>query len=146
MRALLVLLCLAAPALASQEIADKYPGSPLYDEPVEVIPGVWSAIGATGHRKLSQASFDLACDVGNHLDIASQIATSSFAIKHLCVDLSGGREVLDREVLIKHSLVGTQVHVAFGAVIENEHFAMAIGVQCSTVDIEIALQLDGRDG
>ena len=47
MRALLVLLCLAAPALASQEIADKYPGSPLYDEPVEVIPGVWSAIGAT---------------------------------------------------------------------------------------------------
>jgi glyoxylase-like metal-dependent hydrolase (beta-lactamase superfamily II) len=47
MRALLVLLCLAAPALASEDIADKYPGSPLYNKPVEVIPGVWSAIGAT---------------------------------------------------------------------------------------------------
>jgi glyoxylase-like metal-dependent hydrolase (beta-lactamase superfamily II) len=47
MRALLVLLCLAAPALASEDIPDKYPGSPLYNKPVEVIPGVWSAIGAT---------------------------------------------------------------------------------------------------
>jgi glyoxylase-like metal-dependent hydrolase (beta-lactamase superfamily II) len=47
MRTLLVLLCLAAPALASEDIADQYPGSPLYNKPVEVIPGVWSAIGAT---------------------------------------------------------------------------------------------------
>ncbi|MBC7132195.1 MAG: MBL fold metallo-hydrolase [Roseovarius sp.] len=48
MRALLaLLLCLAAPALASEDIPDKYPGSPLYNKPVEFIPGVWSAIGAT---------------------------------------------------------------------------------------------------
>ncbi|MET4129824.1 MBL fold metallo-hydrolase [Roseovarius sp. MBR-6] len=47
MRAFLMILCLATPALASEDIADKYPGSPLYDKPVEVIPGVWSAIGAT---------------------------------------------------------------------------------------------------
>jgi len=49
MRTLLVLLCLTAPALAlaSEDIADQYPGSPLYSKPVEVIPGVWSAIGAT---------------------------------------------------------------------------------------------------
>ena len=40
------LLCATA-AAASEQIADKYPGSMLYDEPVEVIPGVWSAIGAT---------------------------------------------------------------------------------------------------
>lgn len=32
---------------ASEDIADKYPGSMLYDKPVEVIPGVFSAIGAT---------------------------------------------------------------------------------------------------
>ncbi len=38
---------LATPALASEEIADKYPQSVLYDKPYEVIPGVWSAIGAT---------------------------------------------------------------------------------------------------
>jgi glyoxylase-like metal-dependent hydrolase (beta-lactamase superfamily II) len=35
------------PALASEDIADQYPGSPLYQKPVEFIPNVWSAIGAT---------------------------------------------------------------------------------------------------
>lgn len=50
MRALLlgVLLFGGSPAVqASQDIADQYPGSVLYQKPVEVIPHVWSAIGAT---------------------------------------------------------------------------------------------------
>ncbi|MGR3570476.1 MBL fold metallo-hydrolase [Brevirhabdus sp.] len=34
-------------ASASAQIADKYPGSLLYAEPVEYIPGVWTATGAT---------------------------------------------------------------------------------------------------
>ena len=34
-------------AVASEDIADQYPGSLLYQKPVEVIPNVWSAIGAT---------------------------------------------------------------------------------------------------
>jgi glyoxylase-like metal-dependent hydrolase (beta-lactamase superfamily II) len=34
-------------ANASQSIKDQYPGSPLYSKPIEFIPGVWSAIGAT---------------------------------------------------------------------------------------------------
>ncbi len=39
---------LAGPAaFASEDIADKYPGSLLYNKPVEFIPGVFSAIGAT---------------------------------------------------------------------------------------------------
>lgn len=44
-----VLLCLfiATPALAFEDIPDLYPASPLYSKPVEFIPGVWSAIGAT---------------------------------------------------------------------------------------------------
>ena len=40
-------LFLAAPAFASEDIADQYPQSALYQKPVEVIPHVWSAIGAT---------------------------------------------------------------------------------------------------
>lgn len=40
-------LVTANPLLADQSIADQYPGSVLYSKPVEVIPGVWSAIGAT---------------------------------------------------------------------------------------------------
>jgi len=44
-----VILGLAAPggAQASEAIADQYPASALYAKPVEVIPHVWSAIGAT---------------------------------------------------------------------------------------------------
>lgn len=45
--ALLALALSAVPAVASEDIADQYPGSPLYQKPVEVIPNVWSAIGAT---------------------------------------------------------------------------------------------------
>ncbi len=43
----LLALALATPAIADEDIADQYPGSPLYAKPVEVIPHVWSAIGAT---------------------------------------------------------------------------------------------------
>jgi glyoxylase-like metal-dependent hydrolase (beta-lactamase superfamily II) len=38
---------IAVPAIASEDIADQYPQSALYSKPIEVIPGVWSAIGAT---------------------------------------------------------------------------------------------------
>ena len=38
---------IAAPAWASEDIADQYPASMLYSKPVEVIPHVFSAIGAT---------------------------------------------------------------------------------------------------
>lgn len=37
----------AGPSGASEDIADQYPQSELYSKPVEVIPHVWSAIGAT---------------------------------------------------------------------------------------------------
>ncbi len=47
MRILTVLALMASPAFADEDIADQYPGSPLYQKPVEVIPHVWSAIGAT---------------------------------------------------------------------------------------------------
>ena len=38
---------LTAPGSASEDIPDQYPQSPLYAKPVEVIPHIWSAIGAT---------------------------------------------------------------------------------------------------
>lgn len=43
----LMLAVAATTANASEDIADKYPASMLYDKPVEFIPGVFSAIGAT---------------------------------------------------------------------------------------------------
>ncbi|MEJ2026209.1 MAG: hypothetical protein P8X52_01735, partial [Limibacillus sp.] len=38
---------LAPPAMASEDIPDQYPASALYSKPVEFIPNVFSAIGAT---------------------------------------------------------------------------------------------------
>ena len=45
--AVLFAVLLGHAAVASQDIPDQYPGSMLYSKPVEVIPHVWSAIGAT---------------------------------------------------------------------------------------------------
>jgi glyoxylase-like metal-dependent hydrolase (beta-lactamase superfamily II) len=45
--ALWLLVGVPAAAIASQDIPDQYPGSVLYQKPVEFIPHVWSAIGAT---------------------------------------------------------------------------------------------------
>ena len=47
MRWVVGLLFVASSALASEDIPDQYPGSALYQKPVEVIPHVFSAIGAT---------------------------------------------------------------------------------------------------
>jgi len=47
LRLLIALTLVGAPAYADEDIADQYPGSPLYSKPIEVIPHVWSAIGAT---------------------------------------------------------------------------------------------------
>ncbi len=47
MRSLASILALATPAWASEDIADQYPQSVLYSKPVEYVPGVYSAIGAT---------------------------------------------------------------------------------------------------
>ncbi|WP_170394349.1 MBL fold metallo-hydrolase [Ruegeria arenilitoris] len=47
MRSLAIVLALGTPAWASEDIADQYPQSVLYSKPVEYIPGVYSAIGAT---------------------------------------------------------------------------------------------------
>ncbi|NIZ59775.1 MBL fold metallo-hydrolase [Sedimentitalea sp. CY04] len=46
-KSFLAVALLATPTLASEDIADQYPGSVLYSKPYEVIPGVFSAIGAT---------------------------------------------------------------------------------------------------
>ena len=45
--AITVLTGLAVAAQASEDIPDQYPGSVLYQKPVEVIPNVFSSIGAT---------------------------------------------------------------------------------------------------
>ena len=47
LRSFLTAAFITGAAFADENIADQYPGSPLYQKPIEVIPNVWSAIGAT---------------------------------------------------------------------------------------------------
>ncbi|WGW02445.1 MBL fold metallo-hydrolase [Tropicibacter oceani] len=47
MVSVLALVVASGAAMAHEDIADMYPQSELYSKPVQVIPGVWSAIGAT---------------------------------------------------------------------------------------------------
>ncbi|MEP1694920.1 MAG: MBL fold metallo-hydrolase [Paracoccaceae bacterium] len=47
MRLLVSFLLICGPVFANEDIVDQYPTSPLYSKPIEVIPYVWSAIGAT---------------------------------------------------------------------------------------------------
>ena len=44
---MVLMFSMGTPSFASEQIPDQYPQSVLYSKPVEVIPHVWSAIGAT---------------------------------------------------------------------------------------------------
>ena len=79
----------------------------------------------------------------NHLHVTTEIAASSLPVQDLGVDLARGDVVATSEILMKHPLVGAEVHVGFEAVIEDEYLAMPIWVQGATVDVEIPLHLDG---
>ena len=54
-KTLLACCLLASNALASENISDQYPNSMLYSKPVEFIPGVFSAIGATAPSSYDNA-------------------------------------------------------------------------------------------
>ena len=43
----LILLLVVSTTFADQSIPDQYPGSVLYSKPIEIIPNVWTAVGAT---------------------------------------------------------------------------------------------------
>ena len=47
MRWIVLFVAFSNPSFASEDISDQYPASALYQKPVEVVPNVWSAIGAT---------------------------------------------------------------------------------------------------
>ena len=54
-KTLLACCLFASPTLANENIVDQYPGSMLYSKPVEFIPNVFSAIGATAPSSYDNA-------------------------------------------------------------------------------------------
>jgi hypothetical protein len=60
-------------------------------------------------------------------------------------DLPARGEVELAHILVEHSLVRAEVHIAFHAVIEDEHLTVPERVQRAGVDVEVAFELDRRD-
>ncbi len=102
------------------------------------------AVAADG--EFAELALHLAGDMGDHLDITAEVDALAFAVEDLGIDLAGGDEVASDEVLVEQAFVGAQVHIALGAVVEDEDFAVAVGVERARVDVEVALHLDGGDG
>lgn len=83
--------------------------------------------------------------MGSHPDAATKELPRSLGLDDLREDLPAGGEVGSREILIENSFVCSQVHVAFGPVIQDKDFAVAIRVEGAGVAVEIALHFDWRD-
>ena len=95
--------------------------------------------------QVAEDIFYLAGDVGNHLDVAAEVAAVAFAVQDAGEDLAAGGEVDAAEVFVEHALIGAQVHVGFHAVVEDEHFAVAEGIEGARIEVEVAFHLDGGD-
>ena len=102
-------------------------------------------VGLLLDGELAEHVFHFAGDVGDHLDIAAEVSAVPFLVEDTPVDLTGGDEVIAGEVLVEHALVGAEVHVGFHAVVEDEHFTVAVGIEGTGVEVEVALHFDGGD-
>ena len=69
----------------------------------------------------------LVCDVGDHLNGAAKVISSSFLIENGPVDLSCGYIGIDGKVLVNESFIMSKVKVGLGSVIGNENLAVLIG-------------------
>ena len=111
-------------------------GSADFDEN-HVGVGAWPPVRA--------AQLDFAGDMGNGLHVAAQVGAFALLFQHRRHDLAVGGEIGPAQVLVQQAFVGPQVHVGFHAVVEDEDFAVAIGVERAGVDVVIAFHLDGGD-
>ena len=97
------------------------------------------------HRQLAQATLHLAGHVRDPLHIAPEIRALALPIDDRRENLAAGHEVAAGKILIQQTLVRAEIHVALCAVIEHEDLAVAERVERSGVDVEIALEFDGRN-
>src|SRR5712691_7904055 len=103
-------------------------------------------IGIRPTRNCMDAIFNLAGNMGDHLDSPTQVLTSSFLANHCRIHLPGCDVVRLVGRFISKTLIVSQVKVSFSAIIGDKDFAMLIGGHCARVNIDIGVQLHERDG
>ncbi len=102
-------------------------------------------VGVGFGGQLAEAELNFAGDVGNELHVAAEISALALFLQYGGEDLPVGGEIGGGEILVEEAFVGAQVHVGFHAVVEDEDFAVAVGVEGTAVDVVIAFHLDGGD-
>ena len=85
-------------------------------------------------------------DMGNHLNVAAEVAAAAFLVEDAPVDLAACGEIVACKVLVENSLVGPQIHVGFHPVVENENLAVTKRIERARIDVQVAFQLDRGDG
>ena len=90
-------------------------------------------------------ALDLVGDVGDDLHRLAQIFALALLVQHVPVDLAGGQVGVLVQVLVDEALVVAQIQVGLGAVVGDEDLAVLVGAHGAGVDVDIRVQLLGRD-
>ena len=98
-------------------------------------------------RPVSQRGFaheadHLAGDVRVELDVGTGKLAAALQLVDTPRQAPVGEDVVLRQALVDEALVGADVHVALGAVIEHEHLAVTVRAQGTCVLVEVAVHLD----
>ena len=80
----------------------------------------------------------------NNLDCRAQVFSSSFFIKDIPVNLSGGQIRIFIQILVDKSLIMSEVEICFGAVLRNVYLAVLVRAHGAGIDINVRIELLSR--
>src|SRR3989304_2818346 len=124
------------------------PVAPMYGSQVTWIKRVFSRPRSprswrkdSRNGRLLNAPFDLIGDVRNDLNGAAQEIAAALLANDLCIHLTRGHVANLAQVNVYEPLIMPQVKVSFGAVVQNEDFAVLIGTHGAGVNIDVGVEL-----
>ena len=103
-------------------------------------------VGAGRLRRLAHEAHQLAGDVREELHVRSRELAAPLQRVDTLAEPTVGEVVVLRHAPAHEPLVGADVHVALGAVVEDEHLAVAVRAQRAGVLVVIAVHLDQVGG
>ena len=88
---------------------------------------------------------DFVGDVRNYLNRFSEIFAPALFVKHVPVDLAGGKVGIFVQILVDKALIVAKVKVGFGAVLRYINLAVLIGAHGAGVNVNIRVKLLRRN-
>ena len=84
---------------------------------------------------------DFIRNVRNNLYCRSEIFTTTFLIKYVPLNLTGGEVGVFIKIFINETFVMSEIKVSFGAVLGNIYFTVLIGAHCTGINIDVRIKL-----